>query len=92
MYSPSVHSRMSDRDEYKGCYCLLRCDDVYSTMTEHSEEPTIAQHKEDTARFRFVFGRGAGYLEGHTRTIELFSHDIRSSYRDFKLAPTECTS
>jgi len=82
---------MSDRDVYEG-YCLQRCNDVYSTMTDVSEEPTIAQLREDTARFRFVFGRMAGYLEGNTRTTELLSHDIRRSYRDFKLAPPEYTS
>jgi len=58
---------MSDRDEYEG-YCLLRCDDAYSTMTDDSEKPTVAQLREDTARFKFVFGRGAECLEGHTGT------------------------
>ena len=82
---------MSDRDGYEG-YCLLGRDDVYSTMTDDLEEPTTAQLKENTARFIFVFGRGAGCLEGHTRTTELLSHDIRSSYRDFKLPPPEYTS
>jgi hypothetical protein len=83
---------MFDRDEYDG-YCLLSCYDVYSTMTDDSEEPTTAQLREDKARFRFVFGRGGqGAWRGHTRTKELLSHDIRNSYRDVKLAPTEYTS
>jgi hypothetical protein len=81
---------MSDRDDYEG-YCLLSYD-TYSTMTDESEEPTTAQLWEDTARSRFVFGRGAGCLEGHTRTAELLSHDIRISYQDFKLASPQYTS
>jgi hypothetical protein len=91
MYSPSVQSRMSDRDDYES-YCFQRCNEVYSTMTDVSEEPTTTQIREDIARFRFVFGRRAGCLEDHTRTTELLSHDIRSSSRDFKLAPPEYTS
>ena len=58
--------RMFDRDEYDG-YCLLSCYDVYSTMTDDSEEPTTAQLREDKARFRFVFGRGGRVPGGATQ-------------------------